>query len=90
MWLLLVLLFPISFPIALLLDRILGKGHNTFFRRAGTQRCLFLSNCLSALVVIELRELVKMHGSHDNEEPLNQDEVIMMSSVSVQLCIVVL
>jgi Mg2+/Co2+ transporter CorC len=61
-WLLLVLLFPISFPIALLLDRILGKGHNTFFRRA------------------ELRELVKMHGSHDNEEPLNQDEVLIVKS----------
>lgn len=29
------LFFPISFPIAILLDKILGKDHNTFFRRAG-------------------------------------------------------
>lgn len=63
-WLLLALFFPISFPIAILLDRILGKDHNTFFRRA------------------ELRELVKLHGSrtHDNEEPLSYDEVLIVKS----------
>lgn len=63
-WFLMIFLFPLSFPIALLLDRILGKDHNTFFRRA------------------ELRELVKMHGSksHDNEEPLNHDEVLIVKS----------
>lgn len=29
---------------------------------------------------LELRELVKLHGSrtHDNEEPLSYDEVMMM------------
>ena len=27
--------FIIAFPIAKLLDLILGKGHGTFFRRAG-------------------------------------------------------
>lgn len=77
-WLLLVILFPISFPIALLLDKILGKGHNTFFRRAGEWVHLF-PYLLTASVAIELRELVKMHGSdtHDNEEPLSHDEVIM-------------
>ena len=32
---LMVVLFPIAFPIALLLDCILGKEHGTFFRRAG-------------------------------------------------------
>jgi len=32
---LLVISFPITFPISLLLDLILGKGHGTFFRRAG-------------------------------------------------------
>jgi ankyrin repeat/SOCS box protein 13/metal transporter CNNM len=63
-WVLLVLFFPLTFPIALLLDKILGKDHNTFFRRA------------------ELRELVKMHGSktHDNEEPLSSDEVLIVKS----------
>ena len=33
---LMAILFPISFPIAKLLDLILGKEHSTFFRRAGT------------------------------------------------------
>ena len=35
--------YPIAFPIAMLLDRILGKDHGTFFRRAGE---LFLLPCL--------------------------------------------
>ena len=34
-WVLMALFFPLAFPIALLLDKILGKDHNTFFRRAG-------------------------------------------------------
>lgn len=29
------LFYPIAFPIALLLDCVLGKDHGTFFRRAG-------------------------------------------------------
>ena len=34
-WVLMALCFPLAFPIAILLDKILGKDHNTFFRRAG-------------------------------------------------------
>lgn len=33
--LLMALFYPIAFPIAMLLDCILGKEHGTFFRRAG-------------------------------------------------------
>ncbi len=32
---LMAVLFPIAFPIAKLLDCVLGKDHSTFFRRAG-------------------------------------------------------
>ena len=34
-----------------------------------------------SFIFSELRELVKMHGAkaHENEEPLNHDEVMMMS-----------
>lgn len=60
--LLLALFYPIAFPLSILLDWILGKGHGTFFRRA------------------ELRELVKMHANHhnQNEEPLTYDEVLIV------------
>ena len=37
--LLMALLYPIAFPIAMLLDCLLGKGHSTFFRRAGVWCC---------------------------------------------------
>ena len=45
-WLLLALFFPISFPIAILLDKILGKDHNTFFRRAGVCVCVCVCVCV--------------------------------------------
>ena len=32
---LIALFFVIGFPLSLVLDLILGKGHSTFFRRAG-------------------------------------------------------
>ncbi|XP_062510930.1 uncharacterized protein LOC134186870 [Corticium candelabrum] len=59
---LMVLLFFIAWPISKLLDLLLGKDHSTFFRRA------------------ELKELVDMHGktSQGNEEPLSQDEVLII------------
>lgn len=102
---LLVVLCPIAFPIALLLDRVLGKEHGMYFRRAGQLnnvnilrpslcismfqhtisrrlkislckvKCLIMCFCFS-----ELRELVKMHGTHEksNEEPLSYDEVLIV------------
>ncbi len=33
--LLMAVFYPIAFPIAMLLDKVLGKEHGTFFRRAG-------------------------------------------------------
>jgi len=109
--LLLALFYPISFPIAMLLDCILGKDHGTFFRRAGvfsgvcwevnyfhvTSSSPFIpplslplspspfppsSASLSppSSPPPELRELVKLHGSksHENEEPLTYDEVLII------------
>ncbi len=35
-WIIIVLLFPISWPISLLLDFLLGGEQGTFFRRART------------------------------------------------------
>lgn len=90
--LLMALLYPIAFPIAMLLDCLLGKGHSTFFRRAGVQYCCpvtvffylllpLLSLSLSSPPYLpELQELVKLHGdrSHENEEPLTDDEVLIV------------
>ena len=113
--LLLALFYPISFPIAMLLDCVLGKDHGTFFRRAGVHdsrstiamslhpfplpprsppspppfplSCppfpppLLSSSPLPSLLSSpELRELVKLHGSksHENEEPLTYDEVLIV------------
>ena len=33
--LLMAVFYPIAFPIAVLLDKVLGKEHSTYFRRAG-------------------------------------------------------
>ena len=78
-----VLLCPIAFPIALLLDKILGKDHGTFFRRSG-KMISYIDHQFWQLTIIrtsaELRELVKMHGTHQksNEEPLSYDEVLIV------------
>ncbi|XP_033118160.1 DUF21 domain-containing protein At1g47330-like [Anneissia japonica] len=61
-WLLMLLMILISFPIAKLLDLILGKETGTFFRRAE----------LGALVDLH------GETSADNENPLSQDEVLII------------
>ncbi len=37
----------------------------------------------------ELKELVKMHGSHENEDPLSFDEVIILKVCTHTHCIIV-
>ena len=85
------LFYPIAFPIAQLLDCILGKEHRTYFRRAGTGVGSGSVACeeihgryfvilLSFSPPSELQELVKLHAnkSDDNEEPLTYDEVLVV------------
>ena len=43
-WILIIVVFPIAWPISKLLDVILGGTHGTFFRRAGKQLLLTLSD----------------------------------------------
>ncbi|XP_006814874.2 LOW QUALITY PROTEIN: uncharacterized protein LOC100379052 [Saccoglossus kowalevskii] len=59
---LMALLFIISWPLAKLLDCLLGKDHGTFFRRAE----------LGALVDLHTEK------TSDNEEPLTMDEVLII------------
>jgi len=55
--------FPISWPMAKLLDLVLGKEHGTFFRRAE----------LKALV-----DLHQTQQDANNEEPLTEDEALII------------
>nr|CAB3232129.1 DUF21 domain-containing protein At4g33700-like [Phallusia mammillata] len=61
-WFLMGLTFIISWPIAKLLDCLLGKNHSTFFRRAE----------LGALVDLHQDQ------NNANEEPLTDDEVLVI------------
>jgi metal transporter CNNM len=58
-------LFPVAYPIAKLLDCLLGINHGAFFNRAG----------LKALVVLHERL------SYSSAERLNQEEVTVISAV---------
>ena len=75
---LMVVFLPIGYPLSLLLDCILGAGHGTFFRRAGEYEGGKVEGDHASLPPAELRELVKMHGTHDNEDPLSFDEVLIV------------
>ncbi|XP_038059618.1 DUF21 domain-containing protein At4g33700-like [Patiria miniata] len=59
---LMILFFPIAWPISKVLDCILGHEHGTFFRRAE----------LSAMVSIHKEK------QQENEEPLTEDEVLII------------
>jgi len=59
---LIIVTFPVSWPLAKILDCVLGKDHATFFRRAE----------LKALVAIHKEE------DRENEEPLTNDEVMVI------------
>ncbi|XP_064405122.1 uncharacterized protein LOC135350301 [Halichondria panicea] len=61
---LMAILFPISFPIAKLLDLILGKEHSTFFRRAELRELVKMHG----------------DGEQGNEDPLSYDEVLIVKS----------
>ena len=53
-WILIALFFPLGFPIAIVLDKILGKDHNTFFRRAGIGKCSSLFSTIVEIVYIRI------------------------------------
>ena len=68
--------FPISYPIALFLDCVIGHhGSGMYYRRSGEAGTIVIEtfSCL----LLELRELVKLHGrlNDDNEDPLTIDEI---------------
>ena len=72
-WLLMAILFIVAWPIAKLLDLVLGKDHGTFFRRAE----------LKALVELHgedrvITEGVQTSDEVGNEEPLSYDEVLII------------
>lgn len=58
-------LFPVAYPIAKLLDRVLGESHGVIFNRAG----------LKTLILLHERP------SYTSAERLNQEEVAIISSV---------
>jgi metal transporter CNNM len=60
-------LLPVGYPIAKLLDLLLGVNHGAFFNRAG----------LKALVMLHERL------SYTSAERLNQEEVAVISSISI-------
>ena len=56
------------------------------YQRAGNR--YYKVECLVICCFSELRELVKMHGTHEksNEEPLSYDEVLIVK-VRVKICL---
>lgn len=74
---LMVLTFPISYPVALFLDCVIGHhGSGMYYRRSGEIYVTLFCEIFSCLL-LELRELVKLHGRlhDDNEDPLTIDEI---------------
>ena len=74
-----VLTFPISFPVALFLDCVIGShGGGTYYRRTG-EVFVFINIIIIVFPcsLLELQELVKLHGRlhDDNEDPLTIDEI---------------
>ena len=72
-YLLMVLFFPVSFPIAKLLDCLLGSDHATFFRRAE----------LKALVSLHGPDAEEQ--PEDEAEKLTMDEVLIIKVSSRHL-----
>ena len=86
---LMVITFPISYPVALFLDCVIGHhGSGTYYRRSGeTYNC----NCACVIFscsLLELRELVKLHGrlNDENEEPLTIDEIRVVKVNPMYIC----
>jgi metal transporter CNNM len=68
-WIIIVLTFPISYPIAKLLDCILGENHGTFFRRAELKELVSLhgSNAAGA-DQLTLDETTIIRGALDMQD----------------------
>jgi metal transporter CNNM len=72
-WVLQCICFPVSYPIALLLDFFLGKDHPTIYRRAE----------LKELTTLHLMDAAHGHGN------LSHDEVLVLSLIVVNIVVVV-
>jgi len=63
-WGLIVITFPITWPISILLDKLLGKEHRTIFRRAELKELVRLHGTES--------------GNNDENEALSKDEISLI------------
>lgn len=69
-------IYVVAYPIAKLLDCVLGAQEGVIYRRAGNND----KNVLDRLNVIELRELVTLHGEGP-DGTLSKDEVGILRAV---------
>lgn len=73
-----IIMYPIAFPIARLLEHFLGKHERGFYKRSGKFNWEF-EWAISSYFRIELKELIKIMG--ETKIDLTSDEVLIIGGV---------